>query len=169
MNGPNLETANLALSKGDRSKLEFFQFGKVFRNLKTLLEWLKQDSGSAIVEFVALAIPLFIPIFIYLNNFISISGNEEIVRVLAREGLRAYVVSESDHAGRQVSAQAISVIAHHLGLSNLEIATLSAQYACSENPCLSPNGQIQITVSYIDTSTHRTVIASAQEQVTPWL
>lgn len=169
MNRPNLEAANLSTSDSERSKLKLFQPGKVFWNSKSISEWLKQDTGSAIVEFVALAIPLFIPIFIYLSNFASMSGNEEIVRILAREGLRAYVVSESDHAGRQVSAQAISVIAHHLGLSNSEIATLSAQYECSENPCLSPNGQIRITVSYIDTSTHRTIIASAQEQVTPWL
>jgi hypothetical protein len=43
------------------------------------------ESGSAIVEFVVLAIPLFIPIFIYLNSFASVSGNEAIVRTLARE------------------------------------------------------------------------------------
>ena len=30
---------------------------------------LRREDGGAIVEFVALAIPLFIPIFIYLNSF----------------------------------------------------------------------------------------------------
>ena len=169
MNRLNLESVNLKSSASDRSELELFRLRKVFRNPKKLLEWLSQDRGSAIVDFVALAIPLFIPIFIYLSNFASLSGNEEIVRVLAREGLRAYVVSENDQAGRQISAQAISVIAQNLGLTHLEIATLSAQYECSENPCLSPNGQIRITVSYVDTSTHRKIVASAQEQVTPWL
>ena len=105
--------------------------------------WVKEDRGSAIVEFVALAIPLFIPIFIYLNNFASVSGNEEIVRVLAREGLRAYVASDSDHSGREVSAQALSVIAQHLGLTAREIQTLSAKYECSNNPCLSSNGRLR--------------------------
>ena len=47
------------------------------------------EGGSAIVEFVALAIPLFIPVFIYLNSFASVSGNEAVIRVLAREGVRA--------------------------------------------------------------------------------
>lgn len=129
----------------------------------------KEDTGSAIVEFVALAIPLFIPIFIYLNNFASVSGNEEIVRVLAREGLRAYVASDSDHSGREVSSQALSVIAQHLGLTTREIQTLSARYECTNNPCLSANGRIRLTVSYIDQQSHRTIEASAQEHVSPWL
>ncbi len=131
--------------------------------------WVKEDKGSAIVEFVALAIPLFIPIFIYLNNFASVSGNEAIVRVLAREGLRAYVASDSDHAGREVSAQALTVIAQHLGLTASEIQTLTAKYDCSNNPCLSSNGRIRLTVSYIDEQSHRTIEASAQEHVTPWM
>ena len=54
---------------------------------------LKSDSGSAIVEFIALAIPLFIPIFIYLNHFSSVSVNEEIARSMAREVLRVYVMN----------------------------------------------------------------------------
>jgi hypothetical protein len=131
--------------------------------------WVKEDTGSAIVEFVALAIPLFIPIFIYLNNFASVSGNEEIVRVLAREGLRAYVASDSDHSGREVSAQAVSVIAQRLGLTAREIQTLSAKYECSNNPCLSSDGRIRLTVSFIDEQSRRTIKASAQEHVSPWM
>jgi len=137
--------------------------------VSTLRKKLAGESGSAIVEFVALAVPLFIPIFIYLNIFASVSGNEAIVRTLAREGLRAYVASDSDHAGREVSAQALSVIATHLGLTPGEIATLSARYECSDNPCLSSNGRIRITVSFIDGQSHRTIEGSAQEHVSPWM
>ena len=136
---------------------------------RVMRRWAKEDTGSAIVEFVALAIPLFIPIFIYLNNFASVSGNEEIVRVLAREGLRAYVASDSDHSGREVSAQAVSVIAQRLGLTAREIQTLSAKYECSNNPCLSSDGRIRLTVSFIDEQSHRTIEASAQEHVSPWM
>ena len=130
---------------------------------------IKDEVGSAVVEFVVLAIPLFIPIFIYLASFASLSGNEAIVRTLAREALRAYVASENDHAGREVSAQALSVIADHLGLTESEIRTLSARYECSENPCLSANGRIRITVSYIDARSHRAIEASAQEHISPWM
>ena len=145
------------------------KIGHLFPSIKQSLQSrLREDHGSAIVEFVALAIPLFIPIFIYLNQFASLSGNEAIVRVLAREGVRAYVASDSDHAGREVSAQALSVIATHLGLTASEIGTLSARYQCSKSPCLSANSRIRITVSYVDAQSHRMIEASAQEHVSPW-
>lgn len=127
------------------------------------------EKGSAIVEFVVLAIPLFIPIIIYLASFASLSGNEVIVRTLAREALRAYVASENDHAGREVSAQALAVIADKLGLTDGEIRTLTARYECSENPCLSANGRIRLTISYIDSRSHRIIEASAQEHISPWM
>jgi hypothetical protein len=132
-------------------------------------KFVNDEKGSAIVEFVVLAIPLFIPIFIYLASFASLSGNEAIVRTLAREALRAYVVSENDHSGREVSAQALAVIADHLGLTDGEIRTLSARYECSENPCLSANGRIRLTISYIDSRSHRMIEASAQEHISPWM
>ncbi len=135
----------------------------------TLWNKYRAETGSAIVEFVVLAIPLFIPIFMYVNHFASVSGNEEIARVMAREGLRAYVASDSDHAGRVVSAQALSIIATQLGLSNEEIKSLNTHYECSNQPCLSADGQIRLTVTFIDRESHRIVEASAQEYVSPWM
>ena len=133
-----------------------------------MIKKLRDESGSAIVEFVALAIPLFIPVFIYLNSFASVSGNEAVIRVLAREGVRAYVASDNDHAGRAVSEQAISLIAKNLGLDNAEIESLSVNYQCSRLPCLSANSRIRLTISYIDAQSHRKIEASAQENVSPW-
>jgi Flp pilus assembly protein TadG len=135
-------------------------------------EWirkkLRDESGSAIVEFVALAIPLFIPIFIYLNSFASVSGNEAVIRVLAREGVRAYASSDNDYAGRVVSEQAVQLIAKHLGLTSAEINSLSVNYECSRLPCLSANSRIRLTISYTDAQSHRTIEASAQENISPW-
>lgn len=129
---------------------------------------LRDESGSAIVEFVALAIPLFIPIFIYLNSFASVSGNEAIVRVMAREGVRAYAASDTDHSGRVVSEQAIAIIAQNLGLTSDEINTIDVNYQCSRLPCLSANSRIRLTISYIDSKSQRTIKASAQENISPW-
>lgn len=129
---------------------------------------LKDESGSAIVEFVALAIPLFIPVFIYLNGFTSVSGNESVVRTLAREGVRAYVASDNDYAGRATSQQAVQLIAKHLGLTNREMDSLSVRYDCSRLPCLSANSRIRLTITYVDEQSHRTIEASAQENISPW-
>ena len=133
-----------------------------------MIKKLHDESGSAIVEFVALAIPLFIPIFIYLNSFASVSGNEAVIRVLAREGVRAYVASDSDHAARAVSQHAISLIAKNLGLSSAEIESLQVNYQCSRIPCLSANSRIRLIISYLDEQSHRIIEASAQENISPW-
>jgi hypothetical protein len=127
------------------------------------------DSGSAIVEFVALAIPLFIPIFIYLNHFSSVSVNEEIARSMAREVLRVYVISEDESAARNLSGQAIQLLAHQWKLSDSEIASMQTHMDCSHTPCLSANGRIKLTISFTDNQTGRVVSASAQEHLSPWL
>jgi Flp pilus assembly protein TadG len=126
------------------------------------------ESGSAIVEFVALAIPLFIPIFIYLNHFSSISMNEEIARSMAREVLRVYVISEDESAARNLSGDAMNLLAQQWKLSNSEIASLRTQMECTHLPCLSANGRIKLTISFNDEQTGRVISASAQEHLSPW-
>ena len=128
----------------------------------------RDESGSAIVEFVALAIPLFIPVLIYINSFASISANEAVVRTLAREGVRAYAASDNDFAGRATSKQAIQLIAQKLGLSREEINSLDARYECSRTPCLSANSRIRLTITFTDDQSQREIEASAQENISPW-
>ena len=142
---------------------------------KTLTLWGKivmharREDGGAIVEFVALAIPLFIPIFIYLNSFSSISANEVIARSMAREVLRVYVSSENDGAARNLSIEAMQLLARQWNLSPSELATLRTHLDCSHTPCLTANGRIKLTISFIDDQTQREVSASAQEHLSPWL
>jgi hypothetical protein len=130
---------------------------------------LRGEDGGAIVEFVALAIPLFIPIFIYLNSFSSISGNEVIARSMAREVLRVYVISENDGAARNLSSSATHLLARQWNLSSSEISTLRTHMDCSHSPCLTANGRIKLTITFVDDQTQREVSASAQEHLSPWL
>lgn len=130
---------------------------------------LKSDSGSAIVEFVALAIPLFIPIFIYLNHFSSVSVNQEIARSMAREVLRVYVLSEDESAARNLSSQATNLLARQWKLTDSEVTSLQTHMDCSRTPCLTANGRINLTISFTDEQTGRVVSASAQEHLSPWL
>jgi hypothetical protein len=130
---------------------------------------LKSESGSAIVEFVALAIPLFIPIFIYLNHFSSISVNEEIARSMAREVLRVYVLSEDESAARNHSGNAMNLLARQWKLTDFEVASMRTHMDCTHAPCLSANGRIKLTISFTDEQTGRVVSASAQEHLSPWL
>ena len=137
--------------------------------MRSAKKYFSAEDGGAIVEFVALAIPLFIPIFIYLNSFSSVSANEQVARSMAREILRVYVISESDSAGQELSGRAAQLLARQWNLSESEVATLRTTMDCSHFPCLTANGRIKLTVSYIDDETQRKVSASAQEHLSPWL
>lgn len=129
----------------------------------------KSETGSATVEFVALAIPLFIPIFIYLNHFSSVSANEEIARSMAREILRVYVISENDDAARDLSGKATQLLARQWHLTDSEVASLRTRMDCSRFPCLTADGRIKLTISFTDGQTGRVISASAQEHLSPWL
>jgi len=129
----------------------------------------KSETGSATVEFVALAIPLFIPIFIYLNHFSSVSANEELARSMAREILRVYVISENDDAARDLSGKATQLLARQWHLTDSEVASLRTRMDCSRFPCLTADGRIKLTISFTDEQTGRVVSASAQEHLSPWL
>jgi len=137
--------------------------------ISRFIQNIKSESGSATIEFVALAIPLFIPIFIYLNHFSAVSVNEEIARSMAREILRVYVVSENDSAARDLSGKATQLLARQWHLTESEIDSLRTQMDCTRFPCLTADGRIKLTISFTDEETGRKVSASAQEHLSPWL
>ena len=139
------------------------------KGISNLFRALKAETGSATVEFVALAIPLFIPIFIYLNHFSSVSANEDIARSMAREILRVYVISENDDAARDLSGKATQLLARQWHLTDSEVASLRTRMDCSHFPCLTADGRIKLTISFTDEQTGRVVSASAQEHLSPWL
>jgi len=132
-------------------------------------ERLKSESGSAIVEFVALAIPLFIPVFLYLNHFSGVSVHGEIARSMAREVLRVYVISEGDGAARELSGKATQLLGRQWKLTDSEMASLRAHMDCTRFPCLTANGRIKLTITFTDEQTGRSISASAQEHLSPWL
>ena len=141
----------------------------LIKGIANFLRSLKSETGSATVEFVALAIPLFIPIFIYLNHFSSVSANEEIARSMVREVLRVYVISESDDAARDLSGKATQLLARQWNLTDSEVASLRTRMDCTRFPCLTADGRIKLTISFTDEETGRLVTASAQEHLSPWL
>jgi len=130
--------------------------------------FLRNQDGSASVEFVVLAIPLFIPLFIYLNQFANLSGEEEMARTLAREGARAYVTSSGSDTAEIMMNRVIMAAGEALGLTTAQFSRLAIGLECSESPCHSPNGRVQVTVHFSATSEFRAVTASAQEYISPW-
>ena len=128
----------------------------------------RQD-GSASIEFVVLALPLFIPIFIFLGQFSNASSHETVMQTLARESLRSYIESSDGESGEALIRQVIEVGGKNLGLSQDEIRAIGVEMKCSKNPCHLPNGRVRITLTMDPSVNHgRIVQAAAQEYFSPW-
>jgi len=135
---------------------------------RILCQSLKDERGSASVEFVALAIPLFIPIFLYINSFGAMSDSQDSLRTLARESARGFVTSANDQIAYEVANQIFTEGANILGFSNeINQGLIEMQIQCSLHPCISPNASV--TVSMIRLSQNSpTIKVSAIEYVSPW-
>ncbi len=129
----------------------------------------QREEGSASVEFVVLALPLFIPIFIFLGQFSAVSSHEMVLQTLARESLRSYIESSNDQSGEALIRQVIEVGGKSLGLSQQEIRAIDVEMKCSKSPCHLPNGRVRITLKMDPSVSHgRTIEAAAQEYFSPW-
>lgn len=129
----------------------------------------QREEGSASVEFVALALPLYIPIFIFLGQFAAVSSHEMVMQTLARESLRSFIESSNDESGEALIQQIIEVGGASLGLSQHEIAAINVDMKCSKSPCHLPNGRVRITLRMDPSVSHGRIIeAAAQEYFSPW-
>jgi Flp pilus assembly protein TadG len=133
-----------------------------------LKQLIKSERGSASIEFVALALPLFVPIIFFLHQFASVSGQEEIARTLAREGARAFVTSSNQSNANAAMSAVIYRAGRELGLTEDEFERMAINLECSSSPCYSPNGKIVVTVHFGASKEFRAVTASAQEYISPW-
>lgn len=132
------------------------------------LKSIKNERGSASVEFVLLALPLFIPIFIFLNQFSNLSSQEMALQTLARESVRAFIESDSDQSGGALVNQVIIRGGTKLGLKPDEISEIESEIKCSKTPCHLSDGRVRITLTLEARNGGRIVQASAQQYFSPW-
>lgn len=137
-------------------------------NLRKSLQIVMSERGSASVEFVVLALPLFVPIFIFLHQFAAVSGEEEMARTLAREGVRAYVSSSNSNHGASAMENVIQKTAAEIGLNKEQLGRMAIGLKCSASPCHSPNARVEVTIHFGASGGLRAVTASAQEYISPW-
>ena len=128
----------------------------------------QSEAGSATVEFVLLAIPLFIPILIFLSHFATLSNSELVARTLVRESLRAYVTSPNNESAPNRAWQVMTIGGRAEGLTEAQIASMDLDFECSASPCITPNARIRATLKMQLPSEGRTVTAQAEEYISPW-
>ena len=134
-----------------------------------LLRRLKNENGSAVVEFVALALPLFVPVIIFLSQFAALSNDEFIVRTLARESVRAYILSANDLSATINARNTMKTGARELGLKEERINDLDFNVGCAGLLCISPDNKVEITITLRSQDGKRISTATARETVSPWV
>ncbi len=133
--------------------------------MKRFREFIFNEDGSAVVEFVTLALPLFIPLFIYLNQYAYSSDHESSLRTLSREMARAFVTSENDRIAENVTYEVFVKGANILGYGKeISEGNLKYQFECKNQPCISPDNEIRILL--LDRKTGKSI--AAVEYVSPW-
>ncbi|MEI6868305.1 MAG: hypothetical protein WCK62_07395, partial [Actinomycetes bacterium] len=124
------------------------------------------ESGSAIIEFLIFALPLFLPLTIFFQSINHQAQIEFDIANYARQLARAYVSSpaEAITAPRLAAVQDLFT-AKIFSRDGID-ASPSFVVACESSPCLSPNAKVEITVTA--SAAAKNFKASAIEYVDAW-
>ena len=117
---------------------------------------LKEERGSASVEMVIFAMPLFIPLILLASHAASVSSSKIEISHLARTSLRAFVSAPSTPLGHARIQQVLLVAegrdmqARDIGL-NLSSphgtgSRFSYRLECRNLPCIQPSNRVRITI-----------------------
>ncbi|CAB4756452.1 unannotated protein [freshwater metagenome] len=129
----------------------------------------KESEGSASVEFVTLALPLFVPIFLFLTQFSQVSALEAHARTLAREAVHAYATGGELSSAQERAFAVLNYSAPKLGFSASEIASMRLSFTCDSSQCSQAGERVRADLTFTVSSSNRTVHVGAQEYISPWL
>lgn len=105
------------------------------------------DSGSAILEFIMVALPLFIPLALYLGAVNgSAQGSLELENI-ARQVARAFTTSPSEELTLRRANEVLAVYQNQILPTHGSSEQLSLSVQCEEQPCLTPDAKVTITVT----------------------
>ncbi len=111
-----------------------------------LLRNAKRDGGSAILEFLIFALPLFIPLALFLQNVNQSSQLQYDTNNYARQLARAYVTSPSaDYLDARLNAVTQTFMTKVFSKDSVtSIPIINVQ--CARTPCLTPGSAIELSV-----------------------
>ena len=134
------------------------------RYTKCVSGLVKNENGSASLEFIILAIPLFIPLALYLS---SANGNSQELQTLnnaARQSARAFVTSSTEELAPVRAEEVLSVFQGQSPPGERGGAMMQISISCESTPCLTPNSKV--TVKVTDPNSGR--FAEATQIVDSW-
>ena len=105
---------------------------------------MRDERGSAVVEFVVLGVLMLIPLVYLVMMLARVQAGSYAVSQAAREAGRAYVTADAEGAAT-ARAQAAARIAFLDHVVRGRPAALTI--ACDGSPCLRPDGQVETTAT----------------------
>ena len=112
------------------------------------------EVGSAVLEFVVLALPLLVPLAIYLTGVHANSRINSDLHNLARQSARAFITSPNDSFESARMQAVLSVFESKVfqpdGISEVPLVSVT----CSQSPCLTPNARVRVTASLSHSEEH---------------
>lgn len=100
------------------------------------------DSGTALIEFVAVAVLIMIPIAYVVVVLVKLNAATQAAVTAAREAGRAYVTADSP---RQGAARA--QLAAQLAMADQGATEPQLTVSCHGRACLAPGSRIEVTVT----------------------
>ncbi|TSA21732.1 MAG: hypothetical protein D4R69_02500 [Actinomycetales bacterium] len=129
---------------------------------------MRDENGSAIVEFVIFALPLFIPLVIYLTSVNNSAQIQYDARNFARQIARVYVTSPNQElTGARIQAVTDAFTSQSFTANKIALPP-KIEIHCSLNPCLSPNGKVEVQVLLTSKGSGRSAVATAIQTVDAW-
>lgn len=165
--------------------------------LKARSAALCDEEGSAVAEFVLLALPLFLPALLFFITLANSINSEMEASMLARQAVTAFVSGQDDvqahsrvrillNEYEKLNNQSIRKTIQENNINNLQNSTderISYLVDCEANPCIAPGAKVQLTL-YLEYSVEdridainitatkinedRRAIASASAYVDKW-
>jgi hypothetical protein len=108
---------------------------------------IRSDDGSAIVEFVWLAVLLMIPVVYVVLAALSVQRSAFASTTAAREAARAYATAGSDAEGEQRAEAAVALAMHDQGVSWTPVGRVISCGDCSFAPGSTFSVDIHTTVA----------------------
>jgi len=129
---------------------------------------LTDESGSAAVEFVLFAIPLLVPLAIFLTT-VTVSGSLEMdMSNYSRQLVRAYVTSPTDDVIAARLAQVDSSFQNKIFTHDALLGNPTFEVRCSLQPCMSAGGVISIRATARNSITQKIFTTESSEIVDQW-
>jgi Flp pilus assembly protein TadG len=137
---------------------------EVARLFQEVARLFQEESGSAVLEFIMVALPLFLPLAIFLQSVEAKSQGLGDLNNAARQVARAFTTSPSEELAPVRANEVLMTYQNEFHLSRGGHSTLTLSINCQMQPCLTPNAKVTVTLTESDLG----LSASASQIVDAW-